>query len=136
MAASDLARLFEDYASYHRHPANKLCHYIGIPLIVFTLMGLLWRLSPVVAVAVALAVVLYDLRLSVRLTLPFAAFLLLSPGPNAGTDAAPGSDEARNLDGDSVFVAREAAEGGFDDIVEWASIHLVVHRMVAAGRLP
>jgi uncharacterized membrane protein YGL010W len=78
VAASDLARLFEDYASYHRHPANKLCHYIGIPLIVFTLMGLLWRLSPVVAVAVALAVVLYDLRLSVRLTLPFAAFLLLS----------------------------------------------------------
>jgi prepilin-type N-terminal cleavage/methylation domain-containing protein len=63
-----------------------------------------------------------------------AAFVLLSAGPNGAS--APGADEARNLDGDGVFVAREAAEAGFDDLLEWGSIHLVVHRLVTAGRLP
>jgi uncharacterized membrane protein YGL010W len=76
--SQDIARLFEDYGSTHRHPTNKLCHYLGIPTIVFTITGLLWTLSPVGAVAVALAAVAYDLRLSARLTVPFAAFVLLS----------------------------------------------------------
>ena len=39
--ASRLAVAFEDYEAYHRAPGNKLCHYIGIPLIAFTLVGLL-----------------------------------------------------------------------------------------------
>jgi uncharacterized membrane protein YGL010W len=78
VAAAELTRLFEDYASYHRHPVNKLCHFVGIPLIVFTLVGLLWKLSPVAAAAVVLAVVLYDLKFSVRLTLVFAAFVIAS----------------------------------------------------------
>ena len=64
-----------------------------------------------------------------------AAFVLLSLGPNAAADP-PGADEARNMDADAVFVARDAAEGGFDDLVEWGSIHLVIHRLVTAGRLP
>ncbi len=85
--AQDLSRLFEDYGSYHRHPRNKLCHYVGIPMIVFTLVGLLLRLSPALAAAVALAAVLYDLRLSVRLTVPFALFVLLSA---AAAPAVPG----------------------------------------------
>jgi prepilin-type N-terminal cleavage/methylation domain-containing protein len=65
-----------------------------------------------------------------------AAFVLLSLGPNAHTPPAAGNDEARNLDGDASFVAREAAASGFDDVVHWASIHLVIHRLLAAGRLP
>ena len=85
--ASELSRLFEDYGSYHRHPTNKLCHYVGIPMIVFTLVGLLWKLSPVLAVAVALAAVLYDIRLSVRLTVPFAVFVLLSAATAKGLSA-------------------------------------------------
>ena len=63
-----------------------------------------------------------------------AAFVLLSRGANASS--APEPDEARNMDGDAVFVSRDAAEGGFDDLVEWGSIHLVIHRLVTAGRLP
>jgi uncharacterized membrane protein YGL010W len=72
------SRLFEDYAAYHRHPTNKLCHYVGIPLIVFTLVGLLFRASPVAAIVVAALAVLYDLTLSAKLTLAFAGFVLLS----------------------------------------------------------
>lgn len=67
-----------------------------------------------------------------------AAFVLLSTGVNGGTPP-PGGDEARNLDGDAVFVARESSNVAgreFDDIVQWGAIHLVVNRMVLAGRLP
>lgn len=65
-----------------------------------------------------------------------AAFVLVAPGANAAAAPAPGSDEARNLDGDAAFVARDPGADGFDDVVHWGSIHLVVHRLVSAGRLP
>ena len=68
-----------------------------------------------------------------------AAAVVLSAGPNAARDPLPGGDEARNLDGDAVFVAREASidpRDEFDDLLAWLPIHLLVHRMVSAGRLP
>ena len=34
---------FSDYASFHRTPGNKACHYVGIPLIVLSLFALLAR---------------------------------------------------------------------------------------------
>jgi hypothetical protein len=68
-----------------------------------------------------------------------AAFVIHSAGLNAPLGAVPGSDEAHNLDGNGVFVAREASAGSaqaFDDHLQWVTIHLVIHRMVSAGRLP
>jgi hypothetical protein len=68
-----------------------------------------------------------------------AAFVLLSLGSDAQASAPPGSDEARNLAGDPVFVHHEAsaAPGAeFDDIVVWVPVHLVVSRLLTAGRLP
>jgi len=68
-----------------------------------------------------------------------AAFVLLSLGPNAVDDPPPASDEARNLDGDAVFVSRDAASGSgnaYDDILYWVPVHLVASRLLAAGRLP
>ncbi|HXZ50273.1 MAG TPA: type II secretion system protein [Usitatibacter sp.] len=68
-----------------------------------------------------------------------AAFVILSLGPNATATPAPASDEARNLDGDAVFVSHEAsAEPGnaFDDMLLWEPIHLLTHRLIVAGRLP
>jgi prepilin-type N-terminal cleavage/methylation domain-containing protein len=68
-----------------------------------------------------------------------AAFVLLSLGANAPDEIAPSSDEARNVDGDGVFVYREPASGNanaFDDILYWVPVHLVTSRLLAAGRLP
>lgn len=68
-----------------------------------------------------------------------AAFVLLSPGANAVATPSPGSDEARNLDGNGVFVSREFSNvpgDEFDDIVQWVAVHLVVNRLILAGRLP
>jgi len=64
-----------------------------------------------------------------------AAFVLLSTGLNGALDPAAGGDEARTLDGDAVFVSHEAAPD-FDDVLHWGAIHLVINRMVVAGRLP
>lgn len=67
-----------------------------------------------------------------------AAFVLLSLGANAPATPMAGSDEARNLAGTPVFVYREgqAAGDGFDDVVQWAPVHLVVNRLLQAGLLP
>ena len=34
---------FTDYAAFHGTPGNQACHYVGIPLIVFSLFALLAR---------------------------------------------------------------------------------------------
>ena len=34
---------FSDYSSFHRTPGNKACHYVGIPLIMLSLLALLAR---------------------------------------------------------------------------------------------
>ena len=83
--SSRLAVAFEDYETYHRTPGNKLCHYFGIPLIAFTLVGLLssvsiarlgpWSLD--LALLVAAAVVAYDFLLSPRLAAMFALVLIV-----------------------------------------------------------
>jgi uncharacterized membrane protein YGL010W len=40
--------LFQQYAEAHRDPRNRLTHLVGIPLIVFSLLGLVGRIpSPV-----------------------------------------------------------------------------------------
>ncbi|MEO5691879.1 MAG: type II secretion system protein [Usitatibacter sp.] len=64
-----------------------------------------------------------------------AAFVLLSTGLNGALEPAAGTDEARNLDGNGVFVSHETGPD-FDDQLHWGAIHLVVNRMVVAGRLP
>jgi len=68
-----------------------------------------------------------------------AVFVLLSCGPNGARVPAAGTDEARNLDGNAVFVAREPGGDGnaeFDDLVSWVGVPLLAHRLLAAGRLP
>lgn len=68
-----------------------------------------------------------------------AAFVLLSLGGDAVLAPAPGSDSARNLDGDPVFVSHEptaGADGTFDDLVAWTPATLLASRLLAAGRLP
>ena len=68
-----------------------------------------------------------------------AAFVVFSLGANATSPPAAGTDEARNLDGDAVFVWHEGSSvdaNPFDDILAWVPIHLVAHRLLSAGRLP
>lgn len=34
--------LLEEYGESHRHPLNKAIHWVCVPLIIFSLLGLLW----------------------------------------------------------------------------------------------
>ena len=53
-------QLFERYSSFHQHPANKAIHWLCVPLIVWSVLGLLWSASPIVAyVAIAAALAFY-----------------------------------------------------------------------------
>jgi uncharacterized membrane protein YGL010W len=52
--------LFSRYGEYHRHPVNKAIHWLCVPLIVWSLLAMLWSASPMIAyVAVAAALLFY-----------------------------------------------------------------------------
>lgn len=68
-----------------------------------------------------------------------AAFVLLSLGPNAPQSPGAGTDERHNVDGNGVFVSREASDASdnpFDDTLTWVPVNVLAGRLIAAGRLP
>lgn len=68
---------FDEYGESHRNPVNKLVHWICVPLITFSVLGVLWALHPAAAAtAVGLALVFYVL-LSWQLALVMALQSLL-----------------------------------------------------------
>jgi uncharacterized membrane protein YGL010W len=60
-------RLFENYGRYHQDPVNKAIHWVCVPLIVWSVLGMLWALSPLAACAAIAATILFYLFLSVPL---------------------------------------------------------------------
>jgi uncharacterized membrane protein YGL010W len=56
--------LLAHYAVSHRNPVNEAIHCLAIPLIVLSLLGLLYALHPWVAYGVVLASLVYYARLS------------------------------------------------------------------------
>ncbi len=62
IAAMQKAHVFSEYGSYHADPRNRLCHFVGIPLIVLGLLGLfaLVRLGPLnLAIDFAIATLIF-----------------------------------------------------------------------------
>lgn len=64
--------LLAQYSESHRNPTNELIHFVCVPLIVFSLLGILWSLHPVLALAAVGAAMWYYLQLSK----PFAVGML------------------------------------------------------------
>jgi uncharacterized membrane protein YGL010W len=65
--------LLASYRASHLDPVNEIIHIVCVPAIVFTLLGLVWSLHPLAAVAVSLACLAYYFKLS----RPFATGMLL-----------------------------------------------------------
>lgn len=66
--------------------------------------------------------------------------VIFSTGKNTATGGT-GTNEARNLDGNALFVSRNpdpsgAAGGEFDDIMVWLPVGVLYGRLIAAGVLP
>jgi uncharacterized membrane protein YGL010W len=64
--------LLAQYSESHRNPTNELIHFVCVPLIVFSLLGILWAIHPVLAIAAVGAAMWYYLQLSK----PFAVGML------------------------------------------------------------
>lgn len=69
----DIDILLARYAESHRNPVNEVIHFVCIPAIVFSLLGILWAIHPVVALAVVAAALVYYMKLSRPFALGMAA---------------------------------------------------------------
>lgn len=91
----------ERYEAFHQHPINQRLHWVCIPLIVMSLIGLLWcvRLpipatetwypAPNLAMVVILSASLYYLRLSFSVLMGMLFWSLLSCAVALSLDASP-----------------------------------------------
>ena len=57
-------QLITHYGKSHQNPRNELIHFIAIPLIMLSLVGILFALHPFVAYAFVAASMVYHARLS------------------------------------------------------------------------
>jgi uncharacterized membrane protein YGL010W len=67
--ATNKAELFAEYGSYHSDNRNRICHVIGIPMIVMSILGLtsLVHVGPVdLAIPLGIAVLAYYASFDVR----------------------------------------------------------------------
>lgn len=65
--------LLAQYSESHLNPTNEVIHLVCVPVIMFTLLGLLWSAHPLVALAFTVAAMVYYFKLS----RPFALGMLL-----------------------------------------------------------
>jgi uncharacterized membrane protein YGL010W len=79
--ARKVDRLLERYGEFHRNRTNKAIHWVCVPLIVWSVLGALWTISPVAAyVAIALTMAFY-LWLSLPLALGMLGLMALMVWP-------------------------------------------------------
>lgn len=71
--ATTIDTLLARYAESHRDPTNERIHFVCVPVIALSLLGLLWSAHPLAAVAVAVAALAYYRKLS----RPFTAGMLV-----------------------------------------------------------
>jgi uncharacterized membrane protein YGL010W len=68
----DIHTLLVQYADSHRNPTNELIHFVCVPLIVLSLLGIVWAIHPLLALAASAAALHYYFKLS----RPFACGML------------------------------------------------------------
>ena len=61
------------YGEFHRNPSNKAIHWVCVPLIVWSVLGMVWAVSPVAAAIAIAAAMAFYVRLSVPLALGMLA---------------------------------------------------------------
>lgn len=71
-ATREVDRLLARYAESHRNPSNEKIHLVCVPLILASLVGMLWAGSPWLALAFVGASLIYYARLSVAFLVAMA----------------------------------------------------------------
>ncbi|MGO4379200.1 DUF962 domain-containing protein [Pseudoduganella sp. RAF19] len=78
--ARTIDTLLEKYSESHLNPTNEAIHCVCVPLIVFSLLGLIWAAHPLLAVVAVVASLVYYFKLSTSFALgmlAMAAVMLL-----------------------------------------------------------
>lgn len=70
-------QLLAHYGESHRNPRNEAIHFVAIPLIVLSLLGLLYAIHPYVAYALIAFSLVYYARLSGVFLLTMAVFTVV-----------------------------------------------------------
>ena len=70
-------QMFQHYGEFHRNAANKAIHWVCVPLIVWSVLGLLWAASPIAAAVVIATSVAFYLWLSLPLGLGMVAVIAI-----------------------------------------------------------
>jgi uncharacterized membrane protein YGL010W len=73
--------LFERYGASHRHPRNKAIHWVCVPLITWSLLAMLWWLSPAAAYVLIGVAMLFYLTLSFTIAVGMLAIAALMVFP-------------------------------------------------------
>ena len=68
---------FDEYGESHRNPFNKLTHWICVPLITFSVLGMLWAIHPWVAMGAVAAALVFYVLLSWQIALAMLVVSLL-----------------------------------------------------------
>ncbi|HEV2611955.1 MAG TPA: Mpo1-like protein [Noviherbaspirillum sp.] len=76
VAHRQIDTLLAKYSESHLNHTNEIIHFICVPAIVFSLLGMIWAAHPLAAVGVTLVSLVYYCTLSV----PFAIGMLLMAG--------------------------------------------------------
>ena len=68
---------FAEYGESHRNATNKAIHWICVPLITYTLLGLLWALSPYALLVFSIVALVFYLTLSMVMSLVMLLAVIL-----------------------------------------------------------
>jgi len=72
--------LLDRYSESHLNPTNELIHFVCVPVIVFSLLGLVWTIHPLAALAVCAWALWYYFRLSPPFAIGMLAMTVLMLG--------------------------------------------------------
>lgn len=89
LPSSALMIYFKEYEQYHRTKGNKITHLVGVPLVMFSLLGLLshvvlWTPAPEALFRLDLGLVLliagmiFSVRVDPKLSVPFGLYVVLN----------------------------------------------------------
>lgn len=68
----NIDRLLHHYALSHQHPSNEKIHFVCVPVIVWTVLGLCWAIHPWFAIGSVVVALLYYWYLSPHFALGMA----------------------------------------------------------------
>ncbi|SDR85893.1 Uncharacterized membrane protein YGL010W [Halopseudomonas xinjiangensis] len=71
---------FDEYGESHQNPLNKVAHWVCVPLITFSVLGMLWAIHPTVAIMAVVTSLVFYMALSWRIAaamLGIAVLMLL-----------------------------------------------------------